>query len=187
MINRYTLSFTLLLAVFVVACERNNTPYAAKKDEPYNSVNTGDPAVSAMSDVSVVRSVLPQGDEGINGEALFVKSCTACHQINGNGVPGVFPPLVKSPYVIGDNVDRLASIILYGLQGPINVLGTQYNGVMSPWGVNYNDEELAAIATYIRSAWGNQAAPVSATVFSQMRQKWGTRGQFSISELGEEK
>jgi len=65
-------------------------------------------------------------------------------------------------------------------------LGTTYASAMAGLGAQFNDEELAAIATYIRSSWSNSAGPVGAEVLAEMRKKWGTRGPFNIQELGEE-
>lgn len=183
---RLVASACLVLGV-AAACERSSQEYAGVK-----AASGGQPAYdvapksATREDVALVRAVLPQGDEGVDGAALFAKSCAACHQITGQGVPGAFPPLDGSPYVVGDNVDRLATIMLYGLIGPIHVKGVLYNNVMTPWGPLLKDEELAAIATYIRSSWSNKAGPVSADVFTRARQKWGTHPQFQISELGEE-
>jgi mono/diheme cytochrome c family protein len=178
---------SLLLLDVVVACDRSGRDIAGKtapSDAPASDVH---PVPYGTPDLAVVRAVLPQSDEGINGEAVYLANCAACHQSTGTGIPGAFPPLVKSPYVVGDNVERMASIMLYGLQGPINVLGTQYNNIMLPLGGTLTDEQLAAVATYVRSAWGNSAGPVGPEVFAKMRTKWGTRGQFQIAELGEEK
>jgi mono/diheme cytochrome c family protein len=101
------------------------------------------------------------------------------------GVPNAFPPLVGSAYVVGDNLERLASIMLYGLIGPITVNGAEYNSVMTPFN-HLSDDELAAIATHIRSSWGNSASAVEPQVFADQRARWGQRGQFRIEELGAE-
>lgn len=178
----------LALLVGIVACERTSVDYAGKKEAVEGRpAYTRDASYASAPNVAVVREVLPQGDEGIDGKTLYASSCAACHQITGQGVPTAFPPLDNSPYVTGDNTDRLASIMLYGLSGPIHVNGQLFNGAMTPWGPVLKDEELAAIATYIRSSWSNKAGPVAPDIFAKMRQKWGARGPFQISELGEEK
>lgn len=175
------------LITLLVACQRSSKDYGGKA-----ASSEGQPAyatvaqVSATANVAVIRDVLPQGDEGINPQNLFASTCAACHQMTGQGIPGAFPPLDGSPYVTGDNVERMASIMLYGLSGPIKVKGTQFNGAMTPFGPSLKNEELAAIATYVRSNWSNKAGPVAPEVFAKMREKWGTHGPFQISELGEE-
>ena len=122
----------------------------------------------------------------LGGRRYFKTNCSACHQVTGAGIPGVFPPLDASAYVTGDNLDRLASIMIYGLVGPIKVNGQQYNSAMAGLGATLKDEELAKIATYIRGAWSNKAGEVEPSVFAAMRTKWGARGPFAITELGEE-
>lgn len=76
--------------------------------------------------------------------------------------------------------------MLYGLSGPITVKGITYTTVMTPFGSQLKDEELAAIATYVRNAWSNKAKAVDAKIFVEMRKKWGTHSLFTIAELGEE-
>lgn len=177
-----------MLATFS-GCERRSKDFGGT-ETPDNAPSYSSSATpSAATEVAAVNvaAVAPKVAGELDGKALYAANCSACHQIGGTGVPGAFPPLVNSPYVIGDNVERMASIMIYGLQGPINVLGTTYASVMAPLGGSLKDDELAAIAAYVRSAWGNSAAPVSAEVFTQARQKWGTRSMFQISELGEEK
>ena len=180
-------SMVLLLAV--AACERQHRNYGGGEQ----STPSGTPeyettaSVATIPTASHVAEVAPDaGKEAvIDGAALYAKACLACHQPTGAGVPAVFPPLDKSPYVTGD-VERLASIIIYGLTGPVKVLGTTYQSAMAGLGPQYSDEELAAIATYIRTNWNNSASAVGAETFAAMRKKWGSRGPFTIAELGEE-
>ena len=147
-----------------------------------------EPNLASLPAAVHIAEVAPaDGSSGPNGEELYVKNCGACHQQGGAGIPGAFPPLDKSPYVTGDNVERLAAIMVYGLSGPIDVLGTTYNSAMAPLGASLNDEQLAAIATYIRTAWSNEAGAIEASVFADVRAKYGTRAMFTIAELGEEK
>ncbi|MCC6952972.1 MAG: cytochrome c [Deltaproteobacteria bacterium] len=175
-------------ALGLFACERSSVEFASTKAPNVGGVQYAAVAHTAVLEgVTVQRAVLPQGDEGVDGKAVFAKSCAACHQLHGNGLPGAFPPLAGSPYVVGDNVERLTAIMIYGLQGPITVKGTVYNNVMTPWGSILKDEELAAVATYVRSAWGNTASAVGVDQITKTRQKYGTRGLFTIQELGEEK
>ncbi len=122
--------------------------------------------------------------EIVDGKVLYER-CASCHQPDGQGVPNVFPALDASPYVVSDNVERLASIMLYGIKGPIKVRGQEFNSMMLHFGY-LSDQQLSAIATFIRSSWSNKASPVDPAVFARMREKWGTRKQFQISELGEE-
>ncbi len=191
MLRKLNSLFFLCLAIVclsTIACERTSEPYAAKKDQPEGAPKyTVNESVSVVSRDTNIEEVAPKGASALpDGAALFAANCVACHQANGQGVPGVFPPLDGSPYVT-DNVDRMGAIMIYGLMGPISVKGTVYNNVMAPMGSTLNDAQLAAIASYVRSAWSNKAEPVDPAVFTNLRQKWGTRGPFAITELGEEK
>lgn len=178
----------LVVASALVACQRSDKDYGgvSRSRAPENPDYTVAANDESVQTTTVVTSVLPEGEEVLDGKALFAANCSACHQITGMGVPKAFPPLNKSPYVLSDNVERIASIGLYGLIGEIPVLGETYNGVMTPFGGVLNDKKLAAVLTYVRSAWDNKAGPVTPDVVAAMRKKWGTRAQFKIDELGKE-
>ena len=94
----------------------------------------------------------------VNGESVYRQVCQACHQDDGQGLTGLFPPLVGTDWVLGDP-RRLIRIVLGGLQGEIEVAGTVYNGVMASH-ANLSDAEVAAVLTYVRQAWGNTASSV---------------------------
>lgn len=81
-------------------------------------------------------------------------ACMTCHQENGEGVAGAFPPLVGQKDHMGDCVKH-AGIVIRGLNGEIVVNGVTYNGVMTPQGDLLNDEKIAAVITYERLSWGN--------------------------------
>lgn len=91
------------------------------------------------------------------GERLYQNNCQGCHQQNGRGVPGTFPPLVGSEWVTG-RPETLARLLLLGLVGPVQVDGATYDGAMPGWKDLLEDEEIAAIATYLRQ-WAPNAAP----------------------------
>ncbi len=87
------------------------------------------------------------------GEVVYGQVCSACHQANGQGVPGAFPPLAGAGEFYGDAQNH-AKIIVHGLQGEIVVLGATYNSAMPPQGT-LSDYDIAAVATYERHSWGN--------------------------------
>lgn len=97
------------------------------------------------------------------GKNVYQTVCMSCHQANGEGMPGVFPPLAGSEWVLGSE-ERVVRIILHGLTGPITVKGVTYTNAMPAIGpgsgYNLNAEKVAAVATYIRKEWGNTAGPV---------------------------
>jgi len=93
------------------------------------------------------------------GQKVY-SACASCHQPSGTGQAGVFPPLAGSEWVTG-NTEKLAMIIHNGVGGPIEVAGTTYNSNMTNIGANLGPKELAALMTYIRSSWGNDASMVT--------------------------
>lgn len=105
----------------------------------------------------------------IDGGEVFQGKCVACHQANGAGVPGVFPPLAGSEWVLGDP-ERLAHIPLHGIQGKLTVKDTAYNGMMPVFGELLTDAEIAAVLTHIRSQWGNKASAVTEETVKKIRQ-----------------
>jgi glucose/arabinose dehydrogenase/mono/diheme cytochrome c family protein len=92
-------------------------------------------------------------------EKLYNTFCGTCHQRNGKGARGRMPPLAGTDWVTG-NKERLITVVLNGLQGPLEINGELYNSVM-PSHRFLKDEEIATILTYIRKSFGNQAGPVS--------------------------
>ena len=86
---------------------------------------------------------------------MFNEQCIACHQANGQGVAGQFPPLAGNRDLF--LATRLVpTVVLFGMQGPIEVNGRHFNGAMPPFDF-LPDEQIAAVAGYVRSAWGNDA------------------------------
>ncbi|WP_396224063.1 c-type cytochrome [Gemmatimonas sp.] len=112
-------------------------------------------------------AVAPAG--AVSGAQVYVGKCAGCHQANGAGVAGVFPPLAASPWVTGSEA-RLVQILLHGIQGPIDVLGATYNGLMPAW-KSLSDDEIAAVATYVRESFGNSAPAVTTATVAAERQR----------------
>ena len=94
------------------------------------------------------------------GEAVFTTNCVSCHQATGQGIPGAFPPLVgHAPEVANaeGGHEYMEKLLLYGLQGEINVSGQTYNGVMPAWS-QLSDDDIANVLNYVLSSWGNADA-----------------------------
>ena len=105
------------------------------------------------------------------GKGVYEANCGACHQPNGKGLPGAFPPLAGSDFLEGKREDVLA-VALFGLSGPITVNDVEYNAVMPSMG-HLKDEDLAAALTYVLNSWGNSYAAVSAAEVAELRIKLG--------------
>ncbi len=95
-----------------------------------------------------------------DGAKVYQTNCSSCHQANGQGVAGTFPPLAANPVVTGD-ATKVIHIVKYGLNGKIEVKGTSYNGMMPAWGQQLSNGDIAAVVTYIRNSWGNKASAVT--------------------------
>jgi nitrite reductase (NO-forming) len=103
------------------------------------------------------------------GKKLYETYCMGCHQSEGQGIPGTFPPLAKSDYLMGDK-SRVIETVLNGLTGHIEVNGRGYDGVMPPMG-HLKDEEISEILNYIRHSWGNEGDTVSPEDVAAARSK----------------
>ena len=123
-------------------------------------------------------------DPRVIGKHLFSANCVTCHQANGLGVEGQYPPIAGSEFVNGSATNRLIAIVLKGLQGPVQVAGKSVNNTMQPWEGQYTDAQLAAILTYERSDFGNNAPPIPAAAVKQMREELkGRTEQWTFAEL----
>ena len=111
-------------------------------------------------------------DPFAQGKIVYGKTCVACHQANGMGAPGQFPPLAGSEWVNEAEPGRIIRAVLNGLQGPITCKGQTFNNVMVPWN-SLSDEDIAAVITYVRGNkdWGNTASAVTPERVGAVRAK----------------
>lgn len=112
-------------------------------------------------------------------------TCGACHQQNGLGTPGTFPPLAGSEWVLEKDPARVIRIVLDGLTGPIQVNGAPYNSQMPGWRAQLSEEEIAQVSTYIRKAWGNNADAVTVEQVAAIKKETEGRGGalWTVDEL----
>ena len=101
-----------------------------------------------------------------NGKLVYNKNCVACHQINGAGIPGAFPPLAKSDY-LNANVNRAIKQVIVGSSGPITVNGKKYTVPMPK--PDLNDQQIADVLTYIYASWGNNKTVLKSEMVMAMR------------------
>lgn len=124
-------------------------------------------------------------DSRTSGYNIFSKLCAACHGIDGNGIESVAPPLRGSEYIEGP-VDRLALIILHGLEGPVHVNGKLYefNGTMPGLANNpeYNDEDIANVISYMHNAFPNKSKSISAKRIKLLRDKKPSKSDLFTEE-----
>ncbi len=101
------------------------------------------------------------------GEAVYYTYCVNCHQKDGGGATGRFPPLINTDWVNGDK-QRLINVILEGMEGAIQINGETYNGVMPQHGF-LKDTDIANVLTYIRTNFGNKASAIEASEVAKQR------------------
>jgi cytochrome c6 len=99
---------------------------------------------------------MPSAAQALDGKALFARNCAACHQASGTGIPGAFPALAGSALVQGPAAE-VGTVLLKG------------RGGMPDFSASLGDQDIAQVLSYVRSSWGNQAAPVQADEVAALR------------------
>ena len=122
------------------------------------------------------------------GENIYEMACLPCHQPEGKGLPGVYPPLAGSDWVRGDTT-RIIKVVLHGLTGPVTVAGQNYGhtsaSVPMPAMGGLTDEQIADVLTFVRSTYGQQAPPVTAADVKAVRAATVVRQTpWTAAELG---
>jgi len=111
----------------------------------------------------------PTQAPGQRGKIIYEQTCLPCHQADAGGVPGMNPPLRKSPFVQGAPA-TLISIILQGLNDGVEIDGETYSNPMPSFSAVLKDEDIADVLSYLRSHFDNKAGPISKSVVSRIRQ-----------------
>ena len=146
-------SYTLPLAILALGSIGISTEAQKAPAKPATKAATPAAAAPAMP---------------VDGAKLFATTCAACHQVSGDGLEDKYPPLNGSEWVTGDE-QKLIRIVMHGLSGPVDVAGQTFDGAMPAWGGVLKDPEIAAVASYVRGAWGNKAAPITAATVTAIR------------------
>jgi mono/diheme cytochrome c family protein len=102
----------------------------------------------------------PSGAQEMDGKSLFMKNCAACHQATGKGIPGAFPPLAGSKFVLGKG-SEVATVLLKG------------RGGMPDFSDSMNDRDIATVLTFVRGNWGNKAEGLSEAEVAALRSSLG--------------
>jgi nitrite reductase (NO-forming) len=148
------------LGILKVEGPENLAIYSGKE---VDSVYLGDKAASMASVTTAAQSnaagTLSLEEQAAAGKALYAGTCSVCHQDNGAGLAGVFPPLATSDYLANHSKEEIVRIVLNGLTGPVKVNGQDYNSVMPPMS-QLTDDEVANILTYVQTGFGNKGERV---------------------------
>ena len=169
--------FFLILYWGMVYFDRNGGWFNQQVYAPYRSFQE----VEAWQPVSGAPNLAQLGKLVYNKP-----TCVACHQADGKGTPGQFPPLIQSEWVLEPEPGRIIRAVLNGITGPFQLKGQSFNGTMVPWRESLTDEEIAAVLTYVRQnpEWGNKAPEVKPERVKEVREKTKGRTQmYSQEEL----
>lgn len=142
--NKYILSLLILVFISVLFIIPNNSVFGQKDQNGKSKIQQSKPQPSGKKE---------------EGKDIYKKFCLSCHQADGSGVPGMYPPLQESDWVNGDK-KRIISIVLKGMKGEIVVNDETYRQVM-PAQTNLSNEQIASVLTFIRNNFGNKADPIS--------------------------
>jgi nitrite reductase (NO-forming) len=156
------------LAILHVTGEPNTAIYSGKQiDETYLGDKVADMAAVSTAVQAFEAGTLTKQQQIDAGAVLFKGTCSVCHQESGQGIPGVFPPLAGSDFLMADP-KRAIHIVLNGLSGEVKVNSNTYNSVMPPMS-QLNEDEVANILTYVMNSWGNQGGAVNREDVSKVR------------------
>lgn len=152
---------------------------------PASDAQPPDTASEAASDTASDAASIdaaPVDVVGVSGAQVYRTRCVHCHQPDGEGITGSFPPLNRSAW-LGDT-GAIIRIVLHGLQGPITVRGVTYNGVMPGWAAMLDDAEVAAVLTHVRQSWDNDLPAVTPDAVAAVRAVTEGRTQpWTVGEL----
>ncbi len=112
------------------------------------------------------RGAAPPGAPPPPGARLYVTTCSACHQLHGEGVGGVQPPLAGTPVAVGDP-DELLRWVMFGIR-PAALPKGPYAGVMPQFSY-LSDEQLATLLTWVRASFGNHASAITPAMVATVR------------------
>ncbi len=134
------------------------------------AVCIGSQAPLAAADLLIPATHRAPGQTPVQrGKKVYEQTCMPCHQVDASGVPGMNPPLRKSPYVGGHSA-RLIGIVLQGLNDGVEIAGDTYSNPMPAFSTVLKDGEIADVLSYLRSHFGNKAGPISLAQVSRIRQ-----------------
>ena len=128
-------------------------------------------AVYALAAVLAVAA--PDAVSMERGKAVYSRTCIACHQPTGLGLPPVFPPLAGSEWVAKDASIAVRNIV-NGMIGPITVKGVTYNSIMPPV-AGLSDRDIADVVTYVANSWGNKGPVLTEAEVKSIKLKYSDR------------
>lgn len=154
--------------------------YSFNVSNPFYFVAGEDPRPGAGSGAAALDPFQTALKKGASGYAV----CGGCHQGNGLGIPGQFPPLAGSEWVLG-GTERLVRVVQHGLVGAITVKGQGFDtpGGMMAFGAAMSAGDLANVLTYIRNTWGNEAPMITKEMVEKVRSTEKRTTQWTAADL----
>jgi mono/diheme cytochrome c family protein len=126
-------------------------------------------SIATLAAAAAVAGLAAAPQARADGKALFQKNCAACHQASGKGIPGAFPALAGNPLVQGP-APEVAMVLLQG------------RGGMPDFSASLSDDDIAAVLSFTRAAWGNKAPPLKAEEVGALRSQLGVP-QFANGQM----
>ena len=127
----------------------------------------------ALTSLVAAAHAAPDADTMKRGQAVYSRTCIACHQPTGMGLPPVFPPLAGSEW-IAKSASIAVRNITNGMQGPVTVKGVTYNSMMPPV-MGVTDKDIADVVTYVNNSWGNTGPVVTEAEVKAIKDKYKDR------------
>ena len=156
------------LGILVVSGEENEKIYSGVRMEgiyhPEGGTIQSIPVEKIDEPKTTVKKTLSESLD--DGKIIYNSTCLACHQGEGQGIKGVFPPLAKSDYLNAD-VNRSIDIVLHGKSGEITVNGEKYNNIMPKQALS--DQEVADVLNYIYNSWDNKKTEITPEMVAKVK------------------
>ncbi|MBN9425779.1 MAG: cytochrome c [Burkholderiales bacterium] len=142
---------------------------------PVNESGEAAPPADVDAAVAATAQRLRDLDVSVAGARLYIDNCQGCHRADGTGDPRTFPALAGNAVVLGREPNSLVAMILRGSAMPSTQRAPSALS-MPGFGWRLSDDEIAELATFLRSSWGNAAAPVSTAQVRRLRERFEAHG-----------
>lgn len=152
-LSRTVWALSSIAALAMTACTQSSKTSTSTSTATESSMAAASTAPAATSQMAAAAGTAA-------GAKVYSTNCASCHQANGQGVPGTFPPLAGNTDVTGDP-KKVIKIVKYGLNGKLQAAGHAYNGMMPAWGTQLSNSDVASVVTYVRTSWGNKGSAVT--------------------------
>ncbi len=158
------------LGMFLASCGGSDKPAEQPtSDAPAAQTETVPaPEQPAASEPAATTETSGAGADAriAKGKEVYTKTCMACHQESGAGLPNAFPPLAGSDFLNAD-VNRAIGVVLHGKTGEITVNGNKFNSAMPAQ--TLNDDEVASVLSYVYASWGNKKQDITPEMVAAIR------------------